>query len=153
MRGAREVTAARGAAFAAVCMAALVTVPSCAEVPGRQVRRYPLCNELSRRIGNYRGVVVWADGSTISEANWLTVLRDGTRATWSNRRELADAVRADTRGFERLLAEVPVAERGFFHTLHARMTAPQDERRHADPVTDAASRFVSQLALARCNYL
>lgn len=128
-----------------------ITLSACA-VPRTGQARNPLCAELARKVGAFDGVIEWDNGMTKSEANWHTVLRDGAaHGTWANRKELAEAVRADAGGYQRLLATVPEAERLYFDTLHARMAAPQLEQVAVDPAAAQASNVIAQLAAVRCN--
>jgi len=103
-------------------------------------------------VGTFAGIIEWDNGITKSEATWLTVLTHGAaHGTWDNRRELADAVRRDATGYQRLLTQVPPAEHSYFATLHARITAPQHERVTVDARAADADLFLTQMAAVRCN--
>lgn len=131
--------------------AVAATLSACA-VPRTEQASNPLCAELVHRVGTFDGLIEWENGKTKSEANWLSVLTDGAEfGTWENRQKLAVAVRADEIGYQRLRAAVPEAERTYFDTLHARMTAPQLAQPPVDPAATQARLHVVQLAGARCN--
>lgn len=73
----------------------------------QQAEGSPLCDALANRV---RGIntIVWENGFTQEEATWGTLLDAGIlKSDESTRRVAAAAVRADTEGFDEVMAAAP----------------------------------------------
>lgn len=82
------------------------------------------CDALGAHV---RGVdaVVWANGFTRVEPTWAVVLTDGATETAPEvRRALAEAVAADTEGWERLQRSLPDREAAAVTNLGLRLRTP-----------------------------